>query len=268
MQAPWTQKVPAERVLGVTVLAGTTAAGLRDSRPSREIADPTRLATLSLLIGEGPQTMSEMAEMLEMAGPRLSNHLARLRSAGLVQVKHSGRQPIYRIAGPHIGEALASLQAVVAENDAGGQQRMPAALSPLSQARSCYGHLAGRLGVGLLDHFVRQEALLPAAGIRADVSLGPRPEGVMSEFGVQLGGPARGASPVRLRVAGLDRAPPARWRRARQRDPGVAARARAGRQAGRYSGAWGHGPRRGAAHQTGGPVMRVRSNTAARQAPA
>ncbi|MYW04948.1 metalloregulator ArsR/SmtB family transcription factor [Streptomyces sp. SID3343] len=153
---------------------------------AREIADPTRFAILDLLVVEGPQAMSEIAEALQMTGSRVGNHLARLRSAKLVTVERCGRHAIYQLAGPHIGEALASLRMVVTEAPAAAPHRVPPALSPLAQARSCYGHLAGRLGVALLRHLVEEEALLAPEGVRADVLFGPRAATVFSSVGVDL----------------------------------------------------------------------------------
>jgi DNA-binding transcriptional ArsR family regulator len=155
---------------------------------AREISDPTRCAILDLLVGEGPQTMSEIADAMGLPGPRVGNHLARLRDAGLVRVRKQGRHAIYQCAGPHIGEALASLRALATPAGSAAGQRTPQALSPLAQARSCYGHLAGHLGVALLDVLVSRDALHAPRGIREDVVLGPAAPAVFARLGVEPNG--------------------------------------------------------------------------------
>ncbi|ADP81204.1 ArsR/SmtB family transcription factor [Pseudofrankia inefficax] len=153
---------------------------------AREISDPTRCAVLDLLVGEGPQSMSEIADAMGMPAPRVANHLARLRAAQLVTVRKQGRHAIYQVAGPHIGEALASLRALAAPSGGRERRRVPASLSPLARARSCYGHLAGHLGVALMDTLVAGDALRPPAGIREDVALGPAATAMFGRLDVDL----------------------------------------------------------------------------------
>lgn len=156
---------------------------------ARELGDPTRLAVLEHLANEGPSGVTELATRMDLAGPRLSNHLARLRGAGLVEVEREGRHVIYRLASPRLKELLASLRAAVdapplAERPTG----VPSALSPLSTARSCYDHVAGRVGVGILDSLQRLEAVRPPTGVREDVELGPRARDVFAGLGIDVAG--------------------------------------------------------------------------------
>src|ERR671929_866326 len=76
---------------------------------ARELADPIRLTVLQVLAAEGPHTMSQLADAIGVSAPRLGNHLARLRAAGLVTVEHSGRHATYRVADAGIGDVLAAL---------------------------------------------------------------------------------------------------------------------------------------------------------------
>src|SRR6476620_7764309 len=76
---------------------------------ARELADPIRLSALQLLAAEGPHTMSQLADALGVSAQRLGNHLARLRTAGLVTVEHTGRHAVYRVGHGGVGEVLAAL---------------------------------------------------------------------------------------------------------------------------------------------------------------
>lgn len=61
----------------------------------RVLADPTRVRLLALLDRE-ELTVAELSEITQLAQPRVSTHLARLRDAGLVRDRRSGVSAYYR----------------------------------------------------------------------------------------------------------------------------------------------------------------------------
>jgi DNA-binding transcriptional ArsR family regulator len=63
----------------------------------RAVADPTRRATLEILMHGQELPVTELASRLGVGLPMLSRHLAVLRSAGLVQERRSGRQRLYSL---------------------------------------------------------------------------------------------------------------------------------------------------------------------------
>jgi DNA-binding transcriptional ArsR family regulator len=80
------------------------------------LASPIRLGVVRLLL-EGERCVGELIEELGIAQPRLSNHLACLRTCGLVRTRRYGNFIYYAIADPRVaeivrmGEALAALNA-------------------------------------------------------------------------------------------------------------------------------------------------------------
>src|SRR3954447_24776180 len=66
----------------------------------KELADPLRLRVIDRLGHRGPATVSRLAAELDVPLPQLSNHLRRLREAGLVSVQRDGRQAVYALADP------------------------------------------------------------------------------------------------------------------------------------------------------------------------
>lgn len=50
---------------------------------------------------------------------------------------------------------------------------------------TCYDHLAGRLGVALMDHLVQSGALQPREG-EGELGLGPAAAGIFAGLGVEL----------------------------------------------------------------------------------
>ena len=71
------------------------------------LADPTRLAILSHLRG-GEHRVGELAEHLGLAQSTVSQHLAILRSAGLISSHSHGRANVSRIEHPEAIEQVLS----------------------------------------------------------------------------------------------------------------------------------------------------------------
>jgi DNA-binding transcriptional ArsR family regulator len=154
---------------------------------ARELGDPVRVAVTEILAG-GPRSVSELASELAIATPRLANHLARLRAAGIVSVARSGRHATYQLADPRVTDVLIALRALVAGGDAStATERQP---DPMTQARSCYDHLAGRVGVAVFDYLVAARALRPpVAPDNAPVALGPGAAAAFARLGVDVDTP-------------------------------------------------------------------------------
>jgi DNA-binding transcriptional ArsR family regulator len=67
----------------------------------KALADPRRLALLSALQG-GERTVSELSETTARPQPNVSQHLANLARAGLVDSRREGTRVYYRIADPYV----------------------------------------------------------------------------------------------------------------------------------------------------------------------
>ncbi|MEU1719200.1 helix-turn-helix transcriptional regulator [Nonomuraea sp. NPDC005692] len=114
------------------------------------IADPTRAAMLTALLGGRALAAGELARVAGVSAATASAHLARLLDGSLVDVVRQGRHRYYRLAGHEIAEVLETLARVSARPPVRSlRQSRQARL--LEEARTCYDHLAGRAGVALLD---------------------------------------------------------------------------------------------------------------------
>src|SRR5438309_12120638 len=69
------------------------------------LSSPIRLAILQLLV-HGERCVSELVEALQIAQPRLSNHLACLRTCGFVTVRRQGTFMYYRLAAPRLADLI------------------------------------------------------------------------------------------------------------------------------------------------------------------
>src|SRR3954451_11831795 len=145
----------------------------------RELADPVRLRVVDRLGHAGPATVSRLAAEFGVSLPQLSNHLRRLREAGLVRVERTGRRAVYELADPGL-ETLLPLLDRLTGRGAQAPERRDAAPS-----RTCYDHLAGPLGVALYAALRGRDALRE----RPDgmVDLGPAAAGAFGGLGVDVG---------------------------------------------------------------------------------
>jgi DNA-binding transcriptional ArsR family regulator len=150
----------------------------RATRVARELADPLRLLVLQTLASEGPHTASRLAETLRVTGPRLGNHLARLRDADLVTVEHTGRHAVYRLADADLGDVLTALLRY-----AGPESGQESLRPPEDIVRTCYDHTAGLLGVRLFAWLVDRGALRAPDGRTGELALGRDPT-ALTEIGV------------------------------------------------------------------------------------
>ncbi len=70
------------------------------------LADGTRLRLMWLLCG-GEYDVGALAAQVGAARPAVSQHLAKLRLAGLVSTRRDGRRALYRARGGHVRRLLA-----------------------------------------------------------------------------------------------------------------------------------------------------------------
>jgi DNA-binding transcriptional ArsR family regulator len=126
---------------------------LRFARVAAAIGDPTRARMLSVLLAGESLPAGEIAQAVGVAPPTASGHLARLVDEGLVAVMERGRHRYFRLADGEVAQALEAL-ALVAERTGPATLWSREAYRPLKYARTCYRHLAGELGVQLLETMV------------------------------------------------------------------------------------------------------------------
>src|SRR5690242_9467317 len=125
----------------------------------KELSDPLRLRVIDRLGHAGPATVSRLAAELGVSLPQLSNHLRRLRDAGLVSVRRSGRQAIYELADPGLQQLLPLLDSITGRVLAEASSSEEGAASPRLPSRTCYEHLGGEIGVAVYRALCERDAL-------------------------------------------------------------------------------------------------------------
>ena len=118
--------------------------------PAALIGDPARAAMLQALFDGRAQPATALAWAAGVSAQSASNHLAKLVAGGLLKVTVQGRHRYYRLASPEVAQALEAL-ALLGPPPRALVRPLDARARRLREARSCYDHLAGRLGVALAD---------------------------------------------------------------------------------------------------------------------
>jgi DNA-binding transcriptional ArsR family regulator len=137
------------------------------SRIAAAIGEPARVRILSCLLDGHARTSTELAVVAEVKPSTTSVHLKRLKTERLVKVVFQGKHHYYSLNGPDVANALEALSLV-----AGYSQKkfVPNTPTRLVLARTCYDHLAGKLGVSLFSHFAELGWFTKAEGNDCDLS--------------------------------------------------------------------------------------------------
>lgn len=176
----------------------------RLARIAATIGDPTRALTLARLLDGRYYTAKELAQHAGVTAATMSGHLKLLADEQLVRVRAQGRHRYVGLADGNVAHALEALLRVADGRAPEAIRWNQPSMQPLRCARSCYGHLAGELGVKLYDAlfargWVRAAPAgggfsLSAAGIAGFAALGIAVDG-----GVKASASARPSSAVRAR---------------------------------------------------------------------
>ncbi|MDR6978780.1 DNA-binding transcriptional ArsR family regulator [Streptomyces sp. 3330] len=152
------------------------------------VADETRAACLLALLDGRAWTAGELARHAGVAPSTLSEHLGKLVAGGLLTEERQGRHRYVRLAGTRVAQLVEDLAGQVAPRPAHRPRTLRAASagSAMARGRTCYDHLAGRLGIAVTDALTAR-GLLSAAGGPGELTGG-------AQAGPGAGGPTPSAS--------------------------------------------------------------------------
>jgi DNA-binding transcriptional ArsR family regulator len=171
------------------------------------IADPAR-ARILLALGDGralPATV--LASEAGVAASTASAHLGKLVDGGLLSVRSQGRHRYFELSGPAVAEALEKLM-VLAPAAPIRSLRQGTRANAVRTARTCYDHLAGMLGAGLMAAMLERELLaggdgtftpgerLSGPACARDYVLTDRGRSALTAFGIELDALARLRRPL------------------------------------------------------------------------
>lgn len=145
------------------------------------IGEPARARILYSLLDGHARTSTELAIVAEVTPSTASVHLNRLREAHLVRMAAQGRHRYYTLAGKNVASALEGLSVLAGRPR---KEFVPNTPTQLRAARTCYDHIAGRLGVLLHNHF-RASGLISAHGDAA-YAVTPKGTSQFAALGIDL----------------------------------------------------------------------------------
>ncbi len=154
------------------------------------IGDPARALMLSALMDGRARTATELAVEAGIGRATASAHLGKLTERNLLSVVRQGRHRYFRLASEDVASVLESL--MVLGGPVGDNARVTAS-TPEREARTCYDHLAGRLGVNLLDALAAKHYL-----VLDDAGVGVSPGGrdAFARVGIDVDALDRGRRPL------------------------------------------------------------------------
>lgn len=163
------------------------------------LADPARCKVLLALDDGRALPAGVLAEEAGISRPTASSHLAKLTEAGLLTVRTQGRHRYYRLAGPEVGALIEQLGRLAPARPVTSLREGTRA-ARLRSARTCYDHIAGRLGVQLMGSLLDRGVLtggdgwfhtggtdrLSSPGHDVAYQLTEEGGGLLSQLGVEL----------------------------------------------------------------------------------
>jgi DNA-binding transcriptional ArsR family regulator len=125
---------------------------------SAQLADPARAAMVISLMDGSSRSAGELGLTANISPSSASGHLSKLVSSHILTDVKTGRQKYYRITTSAVAHAVEALQ-IIASPTSTLRQVGQSQLNPFAFARTCYDHLAGRLGVEITTALQRQNIL-------------------------------------------------------------------------------------------------------------
>ncbi|GAB3609222.1 metalloregulator ArsR/SmtB family transcription factor [Humibacter ginsengiterrae] len=150
------------------IISSTTTSSPRGepdvARAASAFSDPRRARVLMALADGRALPAGRLAEEAGVAASTVSEHLSLLLDLGLVAVVPQGRHRYYRLASADVEGVLEAL-ARIAPRTPITSLREHTRAEALRTARTCYHHLAGRLGVDLFRHLIATGCVVGGDGL-------------------------------------------------------------------------------------------------------
>jgi DNA-binding transcriptional ArsR family regulator len=186
--------MPQYFVYGQTMDAGLDT-DLAVSRLAAVIGEPTRARMLISLMDGRARTGTELGTLADVGPSTASAHLHRLEAAQLVTLRRQGKHRYYSLNGAEVASVLERLSALAGGTPAAFVCKAP---QRLREARTCYDHIAGTVGVELRDRFAALGWLTARPGAGDETyEVSPIGESAFASLGIDL----RAARALRRRFA-------------------------------------------------------------------
>ncbi|CAH2715864.1 hypothetical protein BACCIP111895_03048 [Neobacillus rhizosphaerae] len=146
------------------------------------MADSSRAAMLDALLRLDGLPANELARKANISLQTASGHLAKLVEGNLISVEKYGRHRYFRIASPDVAQAIEKLTIIAPAQRINSLKEFSRA-EKVRIARTCYDHLAGKLGVSLTEAFLEKGYLVEG---EVDFLVTDKGEKFFREFKIDL----------------------------------------------------------------------------------
>ncbi|SHH38956.1 ArsR/SmtB family transcription factor [Flavobacterium johnsoniae] len=127
------------------------------SRISTIIGDPVRSVILWTLLDNRAYTAIELANVVETSPQNISIHLSKLVNADLLTVESQGRHKYYKLLNPEIAGVIEGIANLVPKER---QKKVTDNNSGIKYCRTCYDHLAGKIGVEITAKLIDEKYIV------------------------------------------------------------------------------------------------------------
>ncbi|MGF2413790.1 MAG: ArsR/SmtB family transcription factor [Ferruginibacter sp.] len=146
------------------------------------IGDPTRATIMWTLMDGKAFTATELAITANTTPQNISMHLTKLLNAELLAVETQGRHKYYRFSRKEIAYAIEAMVNLIPHADA--LQKINTENTPaIKHCRTCYDHLAGKVGVSIADSLLQQKIIKNSTN---GFELSKKGEIWFSDFGIDI----------------------------------------------------------------------------------
>lgn len=146
------------------------------------IGDATRASILWNLLDGRAFTATELAIAVETSAQNISMHLGKLLDASLISVEKQGRHKYYRFSNKEVAYAVETMANLVPKPEV-SVKKTSEKYPPVQYCRTCYDHLAGKIGVALTDSLLEQKIIIEKDGI---FNISSEGEKWFSDFGINI----------------------------------------------------------------------------------
>lgn len=146
------------------------------------IGDATRASILWNLLDGRAFTATELAVAVGTSAQNISMHLGKLLDANLICVEKQGRHKYYRFSNKEVAYAVEAMASLIPKAKVAVKMKSEE-YPPIKYCRTCYDHLAGKIGVALADSLLEQKIMIEKNGI-FEISIDG--EKWFSDFGINL----------------------------------------------------------------------------------
>jgi DNA-binding transcriptional ArsR family regulator len=146
------------------------------------IGDPTRASIMWTLLDGRAFTATELAIVANTSPQNISMHLTKLLEGNLLSVEKQGRHKYYRFSNKEVAYAVEAMANLIQKPPITSKKETEN-YSPIKYCRTCYDHLAGKIGVALTDSLLEQKIILSKNDI---FEISPEGKKWFFNFGINL----------------------------------------------------------------------------------